>query len=361
MVSGDTLVPSGQDSLFSVFTRFDERLSEFQDPRTKGFPLLQSTTFVLITTLVYLLIVLYAGPRYMANRKAIKLKTVIRAYNVMQICVCSYIVYQSFANDFSVSRALFTTCYPVSKDPADQKARNIITLFYVTYLIKLSELVETVFFVLRKKFNQVSGLHLYHHVSTLYIIWYAARYYPGGVALFPILLNSIVHIVMYAYYLVSNFGPKWQARMAPIKPYITIVQMAQFVLLIAMSFNLLSPFYCKEGPQGFCFVFAPNIVIVFFLFYRFFQRTYVATGHPTPLSKRTSSNKPAVNLISASQDQQQQSQQQQKQTNKKLQTDSNNNLKISQKQMNKKLQTDSNNNLKISQKKSSAPKAKKIQ
>uniref|UniRef100_A0A8D8ZHX8 Elongation of very long chain fatty acids protein n=1 Tax=Cacopsylla melanoneura TaxID=428564 RepID=A0A8D8ZHX8_9HEMI len=279
----------------------------------------------------------------MANRKAIKLKTVIRAYNVMQICVCSYIVYQSFANDFSVSRALFTTCYPVSKDPADQKARNIITLFYVTYLIKLSELVETVFFVLRKKFNQVSGLHLYHHVSTLYIIWYAARYYPGGVALFPILLNSIVHIVMYAYYLVSNFGPKWQARMAPIKPYITIVQMAQFVLLIAMSFNLLSPFYCKEGPQGFCFVFAPNIVIVFFLFYRFFQRTYVATGHPTPLSKRTSSNKLAVkldNLIPA--DQQQQSQQQQK-------------------QMNKKLQTDSNNNLKISQKKSSAPKAKKIQ
>lgn len=35
------------------------------------------------------------------------------------------------------------------------------------------------FFVLRKKFNQVSALHLYHHVSTLYIVWWGARTYPG--------------------------------------------------------------------------------------------------------------------------------------------------------------------------------------
>ncbi|KAL1449039.1 hypothetical protein WDU94_000277 [Cyamophila willieti] len=205
----------------------------------------------------------------------------------MQICVCTYVVYQSFANDFSVRQSLFTTCYPINKDPTDEKANNIVDIFYLTYLIKMSELVETVFFVLRKKFNQVSNLHLYHHVSTLLIVWWGARLYPGGIALFPILLNCIVHIIMYAYYLVSNFGPKWQARMAPIKPYITIVQMAQFVLLIAMCCNLLSPYYCKEGPQGFGYVFAPNVGLVFFLFYRFFKRTYLATGHPTPLSRRT--------------------------------------------------------------------------
>uniref|UniRef100_A0A8D9A677 Uncharacterized protein n=1 Tax=Cacopsylla melanoneura TaxID=428564 RepID=A0A8D9A677_9HEMI len=53
------------------------------------------------------------------------------------------------------------------------------------------------------------------------------------------------------------------------------VTLSQEVPMSIVCFNLLSPFYCKEGPQGFCFVFAPNIVIVFFLFYRFFQRTYV--------------------------------------------------------------------------------------
>uniref|UniRef100_A0A8D9AI39 Uncharacterized protein n=1 Tax=Cacopsylla melanoneura TaxID=428564 RepID=A0A8D9AI39_9HEMI len=95
MVSGDTLVPSGDDSLFSVFTRFDERLSEFQDPRPKGFPLLQSTIFVLITTLVYLLIVLYAAPRYKANTGSGTCCNVVGVIKIRSTLGVQYYVKQS--------------------------------------------------------------------------------------------------------------------------------------------------------------------------------------------------------------------------------------------------------------------------
>jgi len=36
-----------------------------------------------------------------------------------------------------------------------------------------------VFFILRKKTNQVSGLHVYHHASTFILAWAAVKFFPG--------------------------------------------------------------------------------------------------------------------------------------------------------------------------------------
>ncbi|KAI5708660.1 hypothetical protein M8J76_000525 [Diaphorina citri] len=259
---------------FRLFTALEEFAAKDADRRTDGYLFLNSLNFQIGTSLVYLFIVLYAGPRFMANRKPFKLEATIRIYNVFQILSCANIIYQSVVNKWSLRQA-FTTCYP------------IVSIFYFTYLVKLSELLETIFFILRKKYNQVSVLHLYHHVSTLFICWWGSRYYPGGLALFPILLNSSVHIIMYTYYLIANFGPKWQALVAPIKPYITIIQMAQFTLLILMSFVLVSPYYCKDGPQTLAYIFLPNLVLVYYLFYQFFKRTYLGTDHPNKYPNKT--------------------------------------------------------------------------
>ena len=43
-------------------------------------------------------------------------------------------------------------------------------------VIRTAELLETVFFVLRKKQNQVSHLHVYHHVSTILLLWAFYKY-----------------------------------------------------------------------------------------------------------------------------------------------------------------------------------------
>lgn len=60
--------------------------------------------------------------------------------------------------------------------PQKQEARGV----YLYFLAKISELLDTVFFVLRKKERQISFLHLYHHTVMPMISWGATKYYPGG-------------------------------------------------------------------------------------------------------------------------------------------------------------------------------------
>ena len=62
---------------------------------------------------------------------------------------------------------------------SDPKPVKILRYTYLTFLLKLVELVETVFFVLRKKSNQISKLHVYHHVSTAILGWIMVKYNGG--------------------------------------------------------------------------------------------------------------------------------------------------------------------------------------
>ena len=93
-------------------------------------------------------------------------------------------------------------------------------------MLKIFDLIETGIFTLRKKYRQVSFLHLYHHVSTVLIAWLGVRFIPVHVATFVVLVNSAVHIIMYSYYFGSTHNSKVvQAIVSPLKRYITIIQM----------------------------------------------------------------------------------------------------------------------------------------
>lgn len=53
---------------------------------------------------------------------------------------------------------------------------------YVGYsylILKLIDYLDTVFFILRKKWAQVSFLHVYHHVSTSMVAYFILLYAPG--------------------------------------------------------------------------------------------------------------------------------------------------------------------------------------
>lgn len=59
------------------------------------------------------------------------------------------------------------------------RALRLLKAFHLMFLLKIVELVETAFFVLRKKFNQVSALHVYHHASTVLLSFFACKFYGG--------------------------------------------------------------------------------------------------------------------------------------------------------------------------------------
>jgi elongation of very long chain fatty acids protein 4 len=50
---------------------------------------------------------------------------------------------------------------------------------------------------------QVTVLHVYHHASISFIWWMITHTAPGGDAYFSAALNSLVHVLMYTYYLLA--------------------------------------------------------------------------------------------------------------------------------------------------------------
>ena len=89
--------------------------------------------------------------------------------------------------------------------------------------------------VAKKNFHQVSFLHVYHHATTFFPVWWAnVKYGPGGDAYFCCFLNSFIHVLMYGYYFFAAIGIK-----TPLKYIITQLQMLQFCAFIFQSIYLL--------------------------------------------------------------------------------------------------------------------------
>ena len=73
------------------------------------------------------------------------------------------------------------------------------------YLSKGIELLDTIFFLLRKKFYKLSFLHIYNH-ATMFVVWWllaSGAWLPSGITSISALINSSLHILMYYYYAIS--------------------------------------------------------------------------------------------------------------------------------------------------------------
>lgn len=72
--------------------------------------------------------------------------------------------------------------------------------------------------VLRKKNNQITFLHVYHHVSMFWLFWLCTRTQPVGHLWFGPWINCVIHMFMYYYYACTAAGVKvwwktWMTRM----------------------------------------------------------------------------------------------------------------------------------------------------
>ncbi|KAJ8925539.1 hypothetical protein NQ315_009379 [Exocentrus adspersus] len=254
----------------SIIHLFENERNFFSDPRVQQWTLMSTPLPTIFISLVYLALVLVILPTYMKRRKPFDLSKIIRYYNIFQIASCCFIIYRVLTSGW-ITGELNLGCQPI--DYSDNpKAVRMVGAFFWLYFLKMSELVETVFFVLRKKFNQVSGLHVYHHVSTFCLAWIGCKFLGGGMASFPVIINSFIHIIMYSYYYLSSYGPKWQKKLAPWKPKLTMLQMIQFTILIIHSLTALLP--SCHVPKQVLLLYVPNVLLVYKMFYDFYKTSY---------------------------------------------------------------------------------------
>ncbi|KAH9504138.1 Elongation of very long chain fatty acids protein 1, partial [Bulinus truncatus] len=68
-------------------------------------------------------------------------------------------------------------CQPVDYSNSPQALR-MVKVCWLFYMSKFIELLDTVFFILRKKFNQVSFLHVFHHGIMPISWWFGVKLVP---------------------------------------------------------------------------------------------------------------------------------------------------------------------------------------
>lgn len=117
----------------------------------------------------------------MKNRQPYNLLNIIRGYNIFQLIACSVFVIQSYMFGFDF-RFLWRCQSFEFLTQAEQDMVNLGTWFFLG--LRILEFIETVFFILRKKKNQASFLHIYHHISTV-LLMYVYLVFDTGEALFP--------------------------------------------------------------------------------------------------------------------------------------------------------------------------------
>lgn len=110
-----------------------------------------------------------------------------------------------------------------SKEPGDIRIANALYIYFVS---KAIEFMDTIFMILRKKFNQVTFLHVFHHSTMLLIWWICTMWLPGGQSYFGATFNCFIHVWMYLYYALACI-PSMKDKLWW-KKYITKMQLIQF-------------------------------------------------------------------------------------------------------------------------------------
>ena len=122
------------------------------------------------------------------------------------------------------------------------------------------------------KYPQLSFLHVYHHSTMPFVIWFGANFAPGGNSVFGTAQNSAVHVIMYTYYFLASFGSKYRKYLWW-KKYLTMLQLGQFLTIIALAVVNVHD-GCK-WPRWMYIVFFSSVGSFFVLFSHFFLNNYV--------------------------------------------------------------------------------------
>ncbi|XP_071445056.1 very long chain fatty acid elongase AAEL008004-like [Hetaerina americana] len=252
----------------TIIDGYHDLMDNKSDPRVNDWFLMGSPFPTLALCLTYVYVVKVAGPKFMENRKPFELRNVLIIYNFLQVIFSAWLFYESLVSGWLFHYSF--RCQPVDYSYSPLAMRMARGCWWY-YFSKFTEFFDTIFFVLRKKNDHVSTLHVIHHGCMPMSVWFGVKFTPGGHSTFFGLLNTFVHIVMYFYYMLAAIGPQLQ-RFLWWKKYLTALQMIQFVLVMVHAFQLL--FVDCNYPRAFVWWIGMHAIMFYFLFSDFYKQTY---------------------------------------------------------------------------------------
>ncbi|XP_045446289.1 elongation of very long chain fatty acids protein 7-like [Melitaea cinxia] len=229
---------------------------------------MMSSPMPLLCVVMFYLLFIRIGPRLMKNRPPLRINKLLSYYNASQVILATTICMKVFKLNLFRDGILYAGC----RYPSNTQNPMLLDLGWWYFFAKFTELLDTVFFVLRKKDKQLTFLHVYHHVIMALYSWSYLKFAAGGEGAILALLNSIVHVVMYTYYLLSGLGPRFQKYLWW-KKYVTKMQLIQFVLMLSYCAWTYNSPRCQYAT-GFTYFISANVTIFLLLFLNFYAKSY---------------------------------------------------------------------------------------
>ncbi|KAL2118933.1 hypothetical protein VTJ04DRAFT_5892 [Mycothermus thermophilus] len=236
-------------------------------------------------TLYY--VVILGGREVMRNREPFKLRTFFLIHN-FYLTAISGILLALFIEQVLPTVVRHGIFHAICHRDGGW-TQPMVVLYYLNYLTKYLELLDTCFLFLKKK--PLTFLHCYHHGATA-LLCYTQLIGSTSVSWVVISLNLMVHVVMYWYYFQSARGIKiWW------KEWITRLQIIQFIIDLGFvyfaSWTYFTSTYWPWLPNaGKCageeFAAISGIVILssyLLLFISFYLATYKKDGKSTTTRK----------------------------------------------------------------------------
>jgi len=273
-----TFSPLISKLLSSVHYYYYDIWQIYGDPRVVQYPFVEGgpwSTLAMVGTYLYFVKVL--GPEYMKDRKPYDLRWLIFIYNFAMVIISGWMFIEGC---YLLNFGLDTWgCHTVDHKSTEWVELRKLYVGWFFFITKFVEFADTVFFILRKKYSQVTALHVVHHSLVPCLVWIGLKFVPGGNNAFFPLINSLVHTIMYTYYGLSVLGPKMQPYLWW-KKYLTKVQMIQFILIIINSCRAWYLPHC-QFPKPFIYLTVFNASLFLVLFASFYRQSYVKLKNAT--------------------------------------------------------------------------------
>ncbi|XP_067213111.1 very long chain fatty acid elongase 1-like isoform X5 [Linepithema humile] len=264
-----TIYKLKRSKMSGIVEWYRDLMDNKQDPRTVGWFLVSGPGPTLTIVATYIYFCVSAGPRYMKDKKPYDLKNTMIVYNFIQVLLSLYLVHEGLLSGWLYEYNYI--CQPVdysNKPSSTRMARAVYTYF----ICKLIELLDTVFFVMRKKDRQISFLHLYHHSMMPICAWIGAKFFAGGHPTLLGVINSFIHIFMYTYYMLAAFGPHMQKYLWW-KKHLTTMQIVQFIIIFFHNLQML--FTNCNFPKPLSFLLVLNSGLFIYMFGSFYVKNYM--------------------------------------------------------------------------------------
>ncbi|XP_077471131.1 elongation of very long chain fatty acids protein 1a [Stigmatopora argus] len=255
----------------NILKFYDDLLSKC-DPRIKDYPLVHCPARMTVLLVGYVIFAVYLGPRLMANRKPFQLNTAMVVYNFGMVAFNAFIVYEFMMSGWGTTYTWRCDLIDPSNSP---QALRMVRVAWMFFFSKFIELLDTVFFVLRKKQNQITFLHVFHHSVMPWSWWWGVMLTPvGGMGSFHAMVNSMVHVIMYTYYGLAAVGPRFQ-KFLWWKKYMTGIQLTQFIVVSVHISQYYFMEKCDYQVPLWIHVIWMYGVLFFFLFSNFWLQAYI--------------------------------------------------------------------------------------